>query len=427
MSVHASKPTIYSIDYGTSNSLLCGSNPLEHFPLVPLDPFAPDPTILRSLIFTPTPNNWFFGHHAIQKYEEFSAEGRFLRSIKKFLPQLSFSGTTIHNQNFDLPALIGVFLREMRNRANQYYDTDVDRVVMGRPAIFSMDPKEDQLAQNRLEKACNLAGFKEVHFLPEPLACAYEFAHVLTSPKLVLIVDLGGGTSDFSIVELGKEKFEKNDVKSIFGLNLAGDAFDGQIMNDEISPYFGKGIQYNLPMNDQILTLPKHIFNKLNKAHEIPLLAQKDIALLLSHAQMWMINEEDNLKMQRLFILTEDHLGYKIYNSIEESKKQFSDETFANFEFNYPGIEIKKMLSREHFEEYSYPLYEKIMNSLKETINQANISKEQIDLVCITGGCSKLRLIEEGLIKMFGKEKISTYQYFHAVIRGLQKKALEIL
>ena len=183
---------IYAIDFGTSNSLLSGSYQKQVFSPIPLDDKASDPTILRSLLYFHKNASVSFGQQAIEKYIEESGDGRFIRSIKKFLPAKSFTGTQIHGKVYGLENIIACFLREMRERANAFFEEDVESVVLGRPALFSHQPEEEVLAEARLRNAAREAGFKNIIFFAEPLAAAYDYQKQIHSEKIFLIVDLGG-------------------------------------------------------------------------------------------------------------------------------------------------------------------------------------------------------------------------------------------
>ena len=135
-----------------------------------------------------------------------------------------------------LEDLIGYFLLEMKKRAERTLGVEVTDVLLGRPAKFSNDPVKDGLAQFRLQKAAQLAGFKTVSFLPEPLAAALDLRKRLTEMKTVLVVDLGGGTSDFTVIRIGPKEFESSDVLAIGGVSVAGDAVDGEFMKTHVAP-----------------------------------------------------------------------------------------------------------------------------------------------------------------------------------------------
>ncbi|MEO5666876.1 MAG: Hsp70 family protein, partial [Bdellovibrionota bacterium] len=124
---------IYAIDFGTSNSLLGAADVKKIHPLAPLDPSAPEPEVLRSLMYFEPRSPALFGLDAVRRYTNNSMNGRFLRSFKRFLPMKSFENTLIDSKLWSLEELIGRFLREMRERANAHYGNDVNAVVMGRP------------------------------------------------------------------------------------------------------------------------------------------------------------------------------------------------------------------------------------------------------------------------------------------------------
>src|SRR5262249_12902343 len=152
------------------------------------------------------------------KYTENYGQGRLIRSIKKHLPMRSFIGTYIEDRPFNLEDLIGLFLSEMRKRANQHFKQDVDRVVLGRPARYAPDEMDDKHAQNRMEIAAKKAGFKWIEFMPEPIAAAFEFRQTLSDEKIIFVGDFGGGTSDFTVMRIRREKYDPSDVLSIGGI-----------------------------------------------------------------------------------------------------------------------------------------------------------------------------------------------------------------
>jgi hypothetical chaperone protein len=218
---------IYAIDFGTTNSLLGAVIDGKMHAPIPLDPHAKDQTILRSVLYFPDRNKCFYGAEAIREYAKRDMEGRFIRSVKKFLPNRSFLGTQVGNRMVTIEEIVATFLRELRTRANQHFGKDVKSVLLGRPAQFAATEADDGFAQMRLERAAELAGFREIRFCPEPIAAAYDFRSTLKEAKIVLVADFGGGTSDFTVMKISKEKYQPTDVLSIGGVALAGDSLDG--------------------------------------------------------------------------------------------------------------------------------------------------------------------------------------------------------
>ena len=116
----AFRPSLYAIDFGTSNSLLAAAGPHGIAPPIPLDPGAPDPTILRTLLFFPAANRCFYGQDAIDQYVAHGMQGRLIRSIKKHLPTRSFVGTHIEERPMTLEDRRGVVrMQPARVRARE--------------------------------------------------------------------------------------------------------------------------------------------------------------------------------------------------------------------------------------------------------------------------------------------------------------------
>jgi hypothetical chaperone protein len=154
------KPAIYAVDFGTSNSLLAAAGEGATCPPIPLDPDAPDPTILRSVLFFDGQSRFSCGQAALADFVANGMMGRLLRSIKKYLPDRSFSGTQIGSRLMTIEDLIGRFLRTMRERADQHFGARVDRVILGRPALFSTDPRDDSSPRSGSRRRRRARGFE---------------------------------------------------------------------------------------------------------------------------------------------------------------------------------------------------------------------------------------------------------------------------
>ena len=413
----------YAIDFGTSNSLLAAADSSGPKPAIPLDPSAPDPTVLKSVFYTPEPGAWYFGADAIHQYGEHAAEGRLFRSLKKFLPENAFTGTAIHGKFLPIHELIAVFLREIRRRANEHYQQDVTKVVLGRPAVFGENQGEDGTAESRLLKAALSAGFKEISFCPEPVAAAYEFRHQLTELRTVFIADFGGGTSDFTVLRMGPERFQDKDVLATHGLSIAGDRFDGAMMRHLIAPHFGSELTYRIPKTKADMHIPLRLLNHLSSPADISFLSRTETMTFLKSAQQWATNKEDAKRLERLFALVEEHLGYKLYQAIERTKIALSGAPSALFSFLHPELEIEETIASARFEEVSQSLVDKITEALDETLRRAGVEPKDIDIVCCTGGTAKLPALNNELVKRFGAEKLRQHRHFHSVIGGLAERA----
>ncbi|MCX6124083.1 MAG: Hsp70 family protein [Proteobacteria bacterium] len=414
---------VYAIDFGTSNSLLAAADRLGPKSAIPLDPGAADPTVLKSIFYTPEQGTWFFGSDAIEQYGEQAAEGRLFRSLKKFLPESSFTGTAIHGKFLSIHDLIAVFLREMRRRGNEYFQRDVTNVMLGRPALFGDAQGEEPLAEQRLYKAALAAGFKNIAFCPEPVAAAYEFRHQLTELRTVLIADFGGGTSDFTVLRMGPELFTDKDVLATHGISMAGDRFDGAMMRHLIAPHFGSEVTYRMPHTNGDMRIPQRLLNFLSSPADIGFLSRAETMTFLKNAQQWATSPVDAKRMDRLFALVEEHLGYKLYKSIEATKIDLSSHEQALFSFNHPQLDVEQQIIASEFEEVSQVLVDRITAALDETLAKAGLRADEIEIVCCTGGTAKLPALNRELVKRFGAEKLRLHRHFHSVIGGLAERA----
>jgi hypothetical chaperone protein len=420
------KMLVYAIDFGTTNSLLAAADEESTFAPIPLDPFAQDPTILRSVLYFPTMKQCFYGAQAISEFVQHDMHGRLIRSIKKFLPVRSFVGTWIENRPMNLEDLIGAFLKELRRRANEHFGQDVESVVLGRPAKFSADSGDDQFAQYRLEKAAKIAGFKWIDFCPEPIAAAREFRTQVTEPKTVLIADFGGGTSDYTVLKVSQDAYRSSDVLAIGGVSLAGDSLDGAVMRHRIAPHFGADVRYQAPFGSNILQMPVHLMEKICNPADISLLRERDTLEFFQNVRKWSLQNQDRKKMDQLFSLIHEQLGFSVFEEIERTKRKLSESDSTEFKFDYPGVEVHESIQRSEFNSYIGDRVGQILKSLDDTVKSAQVSYSDIDIICCTGGTAKVPLIQQGLIDRFGKEKVLQHNNFHSIVQGLSERAKEI-
>jgi len=418
---------IYAIDFGTSNSLLAAATPEGLLPPLPLDPLAKDPSILRSVLYFPSRQEVHFGEAAVREYVSHDMQGRLLRSMKKFLPHRSFLGTFVENRAFYLEDLIATFLGEMRRRANAHLQRDVDSVLLGRPARFSLDDAEDRFAEERLRTAAERAGFRSIAFCPEPLAAAHELTAGLREPKIVFVADFGGGTSDYSVIRLDPGRKEQVEVLAIGGVPVAGDALDGSLMRGRIARHFGAEVRYQAPFGSNVLTMPKHLMEKICSPADISVLAERDTQEFLRNVRSWALGDEDRRLMDNLSSLIHDQIGFALFEKIEEAKRALSDEPEAAFAFNYVDLHLRERISRAEFEGYAATAFHRILASLDDTLRAAGLAPDGIDLVFATGGTAKTYALRAALVERFGEAKFQQRQNFHSIVHGLSRVARGML
>ncbi|MCC7441256.1 MAG: Hsp70 family protein [Bdellovibrionales bacterium] len=427
MTVSSFRPEIYAIDFGTTNSLLVAANADAVTEPVPLDPSAPDPTLFRTLMYFPHRDHCYYGAEALKAYVEHEMVGRFIRSVKKHLPLRSFVGTYIEDRPLNLEDLIGLFLREMKLRADRHFGADVTRVVLGRPARFAVGDAEDRFAEARLHRAARNAGFKEISFCPEPVAAGRDFAGGLEGERLVVVGDFGGGTSDFTVMRLGGHEFHPEDVLAVGGVSVAGDLLDGALMRHRVCRHFGADVTYTVPMGSNVLTMPVHLMERLCSPADISLLNERDTLEFFKQVKQASLGKDDRAAMDRLFTLVEDQLGFSVFEAIEACKRALSDSEAAELHYRYPGIDLSEHVLRIEFEDYSKREWGKILDALDATMAKAGTQYGDIDVVCLTGGTARVPVIARGFRDRFGAEKLRQFRNFHSVVAGLGARARERL
>jgi hypothetical chaperone protein len=415
----------YAVDFGTSNSLLSHVSNEGIITAIPLEDDSN--FVLRSLLYTPEPNVWYFGKDAIKEYVNQGGEGRFFRSIKKFLPENNYKGTTVFNKSMSISEIVAVFLSTMRQRANKITNENVERIVMGRPALYSLNKEDDQLAQDRMQKACELAGFKEVIFCPEPIAAGLDYNANTSAEKIVLIADFGGGTSDFTLMKIHKRAYSQDDILGLSGIFMAGDALDGVMMKDFIAPHFGSRFEYKIPGGNNILTFPRQLLKKICSPAHITHLRDRDTWEYLQHIQKFALTKDGEKHMHQLFTLVECQLGFPLFDEIEKSKVRLGSNDSTIFDYHYPGIDINEEISKSSYQLSITPAVLEIIATMMEVFKQSGLSITDVDQVCLTGGTSQLPKIRESLANIFGKDKLIEYNIYQSVVNGLAQFAKRLV
>ncbi len=420
-------PNVFAIDFGTSNSLLAAASRERIFAPAPLDPDASDPTVLRSALHFTNLEHGVFGVRALEDFVRGGFRGRLIRSIKRHLPSRSFTKTRIGDRLVTLEELIAKFLGAMRERACEHYGANVTRAVLGRPARFSNDPDADALAERRLRTAAELAGFEEVVFCPEPVAAAYDFAADLAEPRTVLVADLGGGTSDYTLVRMSQRGFAADDVLAVGGVAVAGDAIDGALVRSRLAPEFGSCTRYRVPFGRNVLEMPMDLVDLLCSPADLTLVDRKTVGRRIADIRAGALEPEvAGPKLERLLVVIDDGVGFTLYDAVEAAKRQLSERERTELRFEYPGAELELETTRSELEAAAERPLERIVAALDDTLRAGGVRAEQVEIVCLTGGTSRMPLLERTLCQRLPNAKLRRLKSFHSVVHGLARRAAEV-
>ncbi len=419
----------FGIDFGTSNSALAASVD-NQVKLLDIDPGNPLSNSLKSILYFIKEEGQtlsFVGHEGVKQYIDNGAEGRYMQSIKSFLSDLSFQKTNVYGKNYTLEALIGHFLKTMKERGEKIIGRDVDKVVLGRPVIFSTDREQERTATQRLVTAAQLAGFKEVSLQMEPVAAARAYENSLPSSQeqIVLVGDFGAGSSDFTVLKVGNPPHagdREQDILSVGGLYIGGDNFDSLIMRHKVAKHYGTDVKVKSMFSDNFTGLSPLVLSHLMQWHRIPWLRRPQTLGNIKELKVC-AGLRDRRLLENLERLISDNYGYLLFRSIESAKCRLSDHGDATVIFKDYGIAIEELVTRTAFEEMIRDLVAKIDACVTDTLANAGIGFEQVNAVFLTGGSSYIPLIRAIFESRVGADKIKTSDAFTSVAYGLGLEA----
>ncbi|MGK8709594.1 Hsp70 family protein [Metapseudomonas otitidis] len=370
------------IDFGTSNSTVGWWRP-DCEPLIVLEDAK---VTLPSVIFFNTEERRpAFGRQALNEYLE-GYEGRLMRSLKSLLGSpLLKSETTVLGSALPFKDLLGIFIGELKKRAEAAADRPFEQVVLGRPVFFvDDDPEADREAQDTLVAVAHKLGFKDVSFQYEPIAAAFDYEREIQREELVLIVDIGGGTSDFSLVRLSPARRDvadrQGDILATGGVHIGGTDFDKQLSLAGVMPLFGYGSRMK---SDALMPTSVHL--KLATWHTINAVYAQKSQLALKNMRYDIV---DTTGIDRLFRLIEQRAGHWLAMQVEDSKIELTEALERPIDLGRVEPGLVAPLDRAGFEEAVGPLLERIRASVTAMLAEAGVALEQVDTLFFTGGSS---------------------------------------
>ena len=413
-------PPACGLDFGTSNTALS----LPDGTVLPVAPGHHDPRLYRSVIFFPEDEREAFtGAPAIQRYLD-DPTGRFIQSVKSFLHSASFRATQIRGRTWLIEDLVALLLRRVREAAAPHTGGAPERVVLGRPALFTTDPEADALAESRLRRAAESAGFTHIQFLIEPIAAALSYESQLTQDELVLVADFGAGTTDLTLMRLGPSRRgqpdRRADVVGSTGVRIGGDRFDAEIMRHALLPRFGAGSTYRVRgLSDKRMPVPQHLMAKLLSWHEMSFIREKSSQEVL---ELMLTSSDKPAEAEALYDLVMDNLGYRLFRAIEAAKVRLSSEEETVLEFDEARIHLHERITRAGFEAASAPLLAEL-RQVTEGLLERCAGAGEVDAVFLTGGSSQIPAVRRLYVERFGEGRVRTRDAFTSVAEGLGRAA----
>ena len=425
--------TICGLDFGTSNSTVGVIK--ENLPtMVPLeqDPNGNWQTTLPSALFFGFDDDEVsFGRSAINRYTV-GEPGRLLRSMKSLLGgSLMGDKTQVKNRLYSFDEIIGFFIASLKTQAESFRGADsppLKSVVMGRPVYFNdTDPELDQAAQDHLAEIARLAGFTEISFQYEPIAAAMDYEQQVRKEELALIIDIGGGTSDFTLIKLSPDRHGQVDRQQDFlanhGVHLGGTDFDARLSVNSIMPEFGMG----MPMTDKPgLDMPGSYYFDLATWHKIHLLYDRGVLMELKNLRPVV---SDKNRLDRLLELLTERKGHQLASLVEEAKIKLSSTTTTTIDLkslfvDSPAITIDNcQLTQAQLQDSLTRDIGRIFDTLQETLTQAGVTHQNIDTVFTTGGSTALPMVQACINSAFPDARLISGDLYNSVGTGLLMEA----
>ena len=413
--MHLLRDTTLGIDFGTSNSAMAVRQGVGPARMVTLEGVAR--TLPTALFFNGEDHRTHFGRDAVAQYLA-GTEGRLMRSLKSLLGSaLLQDKTVVHDKLVSYQDIISQFLRMLVQRACDDLGGMPARVVMGRPVHFvDDDPVRDRQAEDALRQAALAAGFAEVSFQLEPIAAALDYEQRIAHEALVLVVDIGGGTSDFTVVRLGPERLARSgradDVLATTGVHVGGTDFDRRLSLDLLMPLLG--FRHTGPSGREV---PSRVFFDLSTWHLIQWLYSPRA---LRDAQNLRTDFADARLHGRLMRVLQERLGHRLANTVEQAKIAASlADADAPMPLDWIEAGLCAAVTPESMARFLAQPLAQVVACAHACVQLAGLAVQDLDAIYLTGGSSALRPLRQALRSAFPDTPQIEGDLFGGVAAGL--------
>jgi hypothetical chaperone protein len=414
-------PAVCAIDFGTSNSAIALPLAGPGVRLVELEDGQPTmPTAVfyavEGLAAYEEPH-LHFGRAAIAAYVE-GLEGRLMRSMKSIL------GSTLADQATDVGGgrsvryldVVGGYLRHLKSLAEREAGRALTHVVLGRPVFFvDGEPERDAAAQKALAQAARNVGFTDISFQFEPIAAALDYETTIDTEQVVLVADIGGGTSDFSLVRVGprqRRRVERrDDILANHGVHVAGTDFDRRIELAHILPSCGyRGVG---PTGREV---PSKVYFDLATWHLInTVYATGRVAELQQMKSFY----ADLRQHTRLMNVVRQRLGHALIGQAEAAKIAVADGGDTRIDLSRIDTGLAVSVREADAIEALATDFDQIVRAANDTLALAGLRPAQVGALYFTGGSTGLLPLAGRIAARFPLAKVVRGNRFSSVAQGL--------
>ena len=403
------------LDFGTSNSTL-GATGADGTPaLLPLEDGRS--TIPSAIFFDFDADQIRFGRRALAEYVS-GTDGRLMRALKSILgTQLIEESVRIKKRVLPFIDVLGLFVAELKRRGEADLGDELDHVVVGRPVQFVDDDSvADARAQRQLEGTVRAQGFRHIEFQFEPIAAALDYERQINGEELGLVIDLGGGTSDFSIVRVSPERARsanrQRDILATAGVHIGGTDFDRLLSMARVMPELGYGSE----TLDGKRQLPAGPYYDLASWHRINRLYNpKALAELRSTRR----EARHPARVAKLISIVAHREGHRLASSVETAKIALTHAEATSLEYAGEEVRLSLPVTRPQLAAALTHSLERIGATIGATLAMAGLAAPQIETLILTGGSTQIPAIMARLRQLFPDARFVETDAFGSVGLGL--------
>lgn len=347
-------------------------------------------------------------------------EGRYMRALKSLLgAPLMRERRMILGEKLDFIDIVARFLTRLKKAAEAQAGETFTHALSGRPVRFHPDEARNAQAEVDLREAYMRAGFEDVAFMYEPEAAALANRAVLGAGDLGLIVDIGGGTSDFTLFRNGAEGI---DILGSHGVRLGGTDFDRHLSIETVMPLLGRGSQIKHAFGGETHAAPSTIFNDLATWQKIPFLYAPDSRRLAADLAKYAVEPE---KLGRLVSVLDDELGHDIAFAVETGKIAVNNSGAGQIDLAVVERGLEVDLNAGAVEVLLSPLTAQMGQVALECVAQAKMDPQAVTHLVFVGGSSLMQVTRDALGIVFPQAQVHAGAALTAIVDGLGLAAEE--
>ena len=399
-----------AVDFGTSNTAAA----ILDRGAVRRVPIEPGSDTLPTAVFFPAGSGAMRIGDAAARALTGAEEGRYMRALKSVLgTPLLHESRLIAGRRRTLADVIAAFLSELRQRVQAATGQPQTRVLSGRPVRFHPDPARDAQAEADLRACYHAAGFDHVDFMPEPEAAALACHGMGTAGRTGLIVDIGGGTSDFSVyrTEGGRVR-----ILASHGIRLGGTDFDQAVSLSHAMPLLGHGSSLRREMGPGLLPVPSAIYVDLATWAQIPFAYTLENQRQAARMARLAVEPE---RLDRLVTVLVDELGHDLAFAVERGKIAANGGGKARIAMGFIRPGLSAPVDQASLDRALQGFGADLEGAVAETLARAGIPASGIGDVVLVGGSSLMRLVTDLAARCLPQARLHRSEAFTAVVDGL--------